>query len=185
MICWDPHGRVCREVLICVRKFQLDLVAMGWEKMEIALRSPTYELTPYYYSDDWLTSLSPGGEERNKPHADPGVPQAYLNALDRLVRDIKEASQVWRQPSGFTSNGGFCGPLRTIKMEGTAQGKKLRFSFWLWNVKEFKSHSWWTIDLCTFMCRESPIDARKRTVLPLSFCELSLIIMASYRGCSA
>lgn len=116
MIWWDPHGRVCREVLICVREFQLDLVAMGWEKMEIALRSPKYELTPYYYSDDWLTSLSPGGEERNKPHADPGVHQAYLNALDRLVRDIKEASQVWRQPSGFISNGGFCDPLRAIEV---------------------------------------------------------------------
>lgn len=36
--------------------------------------------------------------------------------------------------------------------------------FWLWNVKELKSHSCWTIDLCTFGCRESRIDARKRTL---------------------
>jgi hypothetical protein len=63
-----------------------------------------------------LTSLSPGGEERNKPHDDPIVHQAYLNALDRLVRDIKEASEVWRQRSGFISNGGFCDPLRAIKV---------------------------------------------------------------------
>ncbi|KAG6760646.1 hypothetical protein POTOM_033820 [Populus tomentosa] len=79
---WD-RIRNCDSNKACIGEVEVhqkmnDLLGSPWACF------PTYELTPYYYSDDWLTSLSPAGEERNKPHADPGVHQAYLNALDRL-----------------------------------------------------------------------------------------------------
>ncbi|KAJ7947908.1 DUF659 domain-containing protein [Quillaja saponaria] len=48
-------------------------VVERWEKMDIPLHSLACVLTPYYYSDYWLTSLNPCGEKRNKPHSDPDV----------------------------------------------------------------------------------------------------------------
>ncbi|KAL9334445.1 hypothetical protein Peur_074584 [Populus x canadensis] len=106
----EEWGELKKEILnitlMCIKPIWGKIRYCDSNKACIGEEVPTtYELTSYYYSDDWLTGLSPGGEERNKPHVDRGVHQAYLNALDRLVRYIKEAS-----------NGGFCDPLRAIKV---------------------------------------------------------------------
>lgn len=95
------------------------LVAERWDKADIPLFTVAYVLTPHYYSHSWLTSLAPGGKKRKKPHADPGVQKVYLDAVDRLVRDSKEASLVHQQLSHFVSNTGSFSSPQAIKDRDT------------------------------------------------------------------
>lgn len=95
------------------------LVAERWDKADIPLFTVAYVLTPHYYSHSWLTSLAPGGKKRKKPHADPGVQKVYLDAVDRLVRDSKEASLVRQQLSHFVSNTGSFSSPQAIKDRDT------------------------------------------------------------------
>ncbi|PSR89905.1 50S ribosomal protein [Actinidia chinensis var. chinensis] len=91
------------------------LVAGRWDKMEILLYSLAYVLSPHYYSHSWLSSLAPGGKKRKKPHADPDVQKVYLDVVDRLVRDSKEASLVRQQLSDFVSSTGSFSSPQAIK----------------------------------------------------------------------
>lgn len=91
----------------------------SWEKSNLPLYSLAYVLTPYFYSDKWLTGLAPDGGQRRKPHADPDVHKVYLDVVDRLVRDSKEASLVRQQLSDFVSNGGFFARPQAIEDRAT------------------------------------------------------------------
>lgn len=88
-----------------------NLVSLLWDKIDVRLYTVAYVLNPYYYSDKWLASLSPGGHKRLRPHARHNVHMVYLDAIDRLLRDSKEASLVRHQLSEFVSNtGSFASP---------------------------------------------------------------------------
>ncbi|OVA06539.1 hypothetical protein BVC80_1739g23 [Macleaya cordata] len=67
-------------------------VLQRWEKMNLPLHSLAYVLTPFYYSQAWLTSLGPGRERRKKPHADHHIGILYLDVVDRIVKDPREQS---------------------------------------------------------------------------------------------
>ncbi|XP_042490785.1 uncharacterized protein LOC122070656 [Macadamia integrifolia] len=92
-----------------------DLFIAQWKQMNIPLYGLAYVLTPFYYSGSWLTGLAQVGEKRNKPHADPDVHKAYLDALDRLVSDSKKAAVVRQQLSDFVSNRGVFARPQAIK----------------------------------------------------------------------
>nr|DAD42599.1 TPA_asm: hypothetical protein HUJ06_000829 [Nelumbo nucifera] len=83
-----------------------NLAMTRWDKTNLPLHSLAYVLTPYYYSESWLISSAPGGGKRKKPHADPDIQKAYLDALDRAVGDSKEAFMVRQQLSDFVSGRG-------------------------------------------------------------------------------
>lgn len=72
-------------------------LAGRWNKMDVLLYTVAYVLTPRYYSDHWLKKLAPGGKKRKKPHADPDVQKVYLDVVDQLVTNSKEASLIRQQ----------------------------------------------------------------------------------------
>ncbi|KAL3849608.1 hypothetical protein ACJIZ3_011490 [Penstemon smallii] len=86
-----------------------------WVKTDVPLYCLAYVLTPSYYSDHWLRKLDPAGKKRRKPHADLNVHKIYLDAVDRLVRDPKEASLIRQQLSDFVSSTGFFGRPQASK----------------------------------------------------------------------
>lgn len=72
-------------------------LAERWNKMDVLLYTVAYVLTPRYHSDHWLKKLAPCGKKRKKPDADPDVQKVYLDVVDQLVTNSKEASLIRQQ----------------------------------------------------------------------------------------
>ena len=55
-------------------------VEKRWEKLNIPLHALAYVLTPKYYHMSWLSTPTPGGGAKRKPHQDPEVQSSYMQA---------------------------------------------------------------------------------------------------------
>ncbi|XP_057497393.1 uncharacterized protein LOC130782121 [Actinidia eriantha] len=82
------------------------LVVARWDKINIPLHCLAYVLVPKYYTNSWLSNPAPGGVKRRKPHVDSEVQQGYLEAIEKMVVDHKEAAVIRLQISDFVSNKG-------------------------------------------------------------------------------
>ncbi|XP_057469642.1 uncharacterized protein LOC130758708 [Actinidia eriantha] len=82
------------------------LVMARWDKMNIPLHCLAYVLVPKYYTNSWLSNPAHGGVKRRKPHVDSEVQQGYLEAIEKMVVDHKEAAVIRLQISDFVSNKG-------------------------------------------------------------------------------
>jgi hypothetical protein len=59
-------------------------VEKRWEKLNIPLHALAYVLTPKYYHVSWLSTPTPGGGTKKKPHQDPEV-QAGRNVFKQFL----------------------------------------------------------------------------------------------------
>jgi hypothetical protein len=59
-------------------------VKKWWDMLNIPLHALTYVLTPKYYHVSWLSTPTPGGGTKKKPHQDPEV-QAGRNFLKQFL----------------------------------------------------------------------------------------------------
>ncbi|XP_059628538.1 uncharacterized protein LOC132271233 [Cornus florida] len=104
------------------------LVIARWARMNLPLHTLAYVLTPFYYSNSWLTSVGPNGKERMKPHANLFVQGSYLNVVDRLVRDPRDAPLIRQQLSDFTSDEGVFARPQSI------EDRKMMSAVAWWNL---------------------------------------------------
>ncbi|KAL3820011.1 hypothetical protein ACJIZ3_005916 [Penstemon smallii] len=88
------------ELLNIVHSFALE----RWKKMNIPLHMLAYVLTPFYYSNTWLTSSNTKSERRKKPNVDSDVQNMYLDVVDRLLGNSVEAARDRVQLADFVSN---------------------------------------------------------------------------------
>ena len=58
------------------------LVTGRWEKMNQPLHALAYVLTPYYYSESWLTSFSPTGGKMKKTRDYQHSQTTYFEVVD-------------------------------------------------------------------------------------------------------
>jgi hypothetical protein len=72
-------------------------VEKRWEMLNIPLHA--FVLTPKYYHVSWLSSPTPSGGSKKKPHQDPEVQASYMKSLDKLVLDEEECDNVWKKLS--------------------------------------------------------------------------------------
>jgi hypothetical protein len=69
-------------------------VEKWWEMLNISPHSLAYVLTPKYYHVSWISSPTPGGGVKKKPHQDLEVQIGYMQALDKLVLDENECDTI-------------------------------------------------------------------------------------------
>lgn len=87
--------------------------------MNIPLHCLAYILVPKYYTSVWLSKPAPGGQKRKKPHFDAEVQKGYLEAIDKMVVDPREASLLRLQISDFVSNKGVFAQPQAVRDRAT------------------------------------------------------------------
>jgi hypothetical protein len=85
--------------------------------LNIPLHALAYVLTPKYYHISWLSSPTPGGGVKRKPHQDPKVQASYMQALDKLVPN-EECDTIRRQLSHYINSNGAFGTNHAIRDQG-------------------------------------------------------------------
>jgi hypothetical protein len=55
--------------------------------LNIPLHALAYVITPKYYHVSWLSSATPSGGSKKKPHQDQKVQASYMKALEKLIPD--------------------------------------------------------------------------------------------------
>ena len=76
-------------------------VVKRWDILNVPLHALAYVLTPKYYSPSWLAQPTPGGGVKKRPHTHPEVQNGYMLALDKLVPDEEECTQVRNKLSKY------------------------------------------------------------------------------------
>jgi hypothetical protein len=54
-------------------------VEKWWEMLNIPLHTLAYVLTPKYYHVSWISSPTPGGGTKKRPHQDPEAQASYIS----------------------------------------------------------------------------------------------------------
>jgi hypothetical protein len=86
--------------------------------LNIPLHALAYVLTPKYYHASWLSSPTPGGGTKKRPHQDPEVQAGYMKALEKLVPDEEECDNIRRQLSHYILSNGAFGTNHAIRDRG-------------------------------------------------------------------
>ena len=89
-------------------------VVKRWDNLNVPLHVLAYVLTPKYYSPFWLDHLAARGV-RKKPHTDPKVQKGYMQAIEKLVDDEEECSQLRLELRKYVSQHGMFGNLHANK----------------------------------------------------------------------
>jgi hypothetical protein len=58
--------------------------------LNIPLHALAYVLTPKYYHASWISSPTPGGGSKKRPHQDQEVQASYMKALEKLISNEEE-----------------------------------------------------------------------------------------------
>ncbi|XP_058189011.1 uncharacterized protein LOC131306645 [Rhododendron vialii] len=97
------------------------IVVERWDRMNIPLHCLAYVLVPKYYTHSWLSKPAPGGVRRMKPHCDLEVQKGYLDAIEKMIIDLSEATKIRHQMSDFVSDKGVFAQPQAIKDRATMQ----------------------------------------------------------------
>jgi hypothetical protein len=73
--------------------------------LNIPLHALSFELTPKYYHVSWLSSLTPSGRSKKRPHQGQEVQVGYMKALEKFIPN-EECDNVRRQLSHYILNNG-------------------------------------------------------------------------------
>ena len=90
-------------------------VETRWDMLNVPLHALAYVLTPKYYHPSWISTPTPGGGNRRKPHLDQEVLFGYMKALDKLVLDEEESSMLWKHLRNYTLNTDPFGSMHAIR----------------------------------------------------------------------
>jgi hypothetical protein len=93
-------------------------VEKWWEMLNIPLHALAYVLTPKYYHVSWLSSPTPGGGTKKRPHQDLEVQAGYMKPLDKLIPDEEECDNIRRQLSHYILRNGAFGTNHAIRDRG-------------------------------------------------------------------
>ena len=93
-------------------------VEKQWEMLNIPPHALAYVLTPKYYHVSWLSSPTPSGGTKKRPHQDPEVQVGYMKALDKLILDEEECDNIRRQLSHYILSNGAFGTNHAIRDRG-------------------------------------------------------------------